>query len=60
MDLEVLARGDVQDFLGVLFGHVGQHFHLFGRQSAEWDFDPHHAGGVPDRIRPLGLMLGEE
>ena len=60
MDLEVLARGDVQDFLGVFFGHVGQHFHLFGRQPTEGDFDPHHARGVPDCVWPLGLMLGEE
>ena len=54
VELEVLARGDVDDAVGVLLGEVGQDLELPGVDAAERDLDPLHAGRVPQRGRPLG------
>ena len=35
VDLAVLAGGDVEDFFRLLFGHVGEDFHLLRVEAAE-------------------------
>ena len=53
VELEVLARGDVRDAVGVLLGELGHDLELLGREPAERDLDPLHAGRVPDASAPL-------
>ena len=57
--LDVLAGGDVQNFIGVLFGQVGQRFHLLDVQTAEGNLDAQHARSVPEGVGALGLFLGK-
>ena len=48
MELNILTRCDMQDVLGVFFGQLGEDVALVGRDAAERDLDPLHAGCVPD------------
>jgi hypothetical protein len=47
VELEVLARRDVRDRVGVFFRKLGQNLKLFRVQSAERDLDALHAGRIP-------------
>ena len=58
VELDVLARGDVADAVGVFFSKIGQDLDLFRVQPAPGDLDALHAGGVPGRVRPLGQLPG--
>jgi hypothetical protein len=51
--LNVLARGDVKDRIGVLFGELAQHLELLDGELPERNLDAHHARRVPHRVRPL-------
>ncbi len=60
VELDVLSGGDVQNPVGILLGHLREDVELIGRDLAVGDLDPLHAGGVPQRARPLGDVLGGE
>jgi hypothetical protein len=49
MQLNVLARGDVQNVIRVLLGDFAQHIQLLRGQLAVWDLDALHARRVPHR-----------
>ena len=53
VDLNILARGDVQYAVRIFFGYVGQYLHLIGGQAAIRDFDALHTRRIPDRVWPL-------
>ena len=53
VELEVLARCDMQDAVGILVRNLGKDVKLFGRKTAAGDLDALHPGGVPDRVGPL-------
>ena len=56
MELDVLARGDVADAVGVLLRQVRQHLDLLRVEPAPRNLDALHAGRVPGRVRPLGQL----
>ena len=60
VELEVLARGDVADAVGVLLGEVGEDVDLLRRQAAEGDLDALHAGRVPERLGALDQRAGRD
>ena len=60
VELDVLARGDVQDAVGVFLGQLGQHVELLGRDAAEGDLDALHARRVPERLGALGELAGRD
>ncbi len=60
VELDVLARGDVQDLIRVLFGQLGQRIELVGGQLAVRDFDALHTRRIPHRDRALGELTGRE
>src|SRR5690606_9251796 len=47
VELDVLARRDVQDRVRVLLGEIRGHFDLLGRELPVGDLDAHHARRVP-------------
>ena len=53
MQLDVLARGNVQNTIRILLGKLGQHIQLIRGQAPERNLDPLHPRCVPHRIRPL-------
>ena len=60
VELDVLARGHVQDVVGVLLRELSKEVHLLCRDASERDLNAHHAGRVPHRFRPLcQLPAGE-
>ena len=60
VQLDVLARGHVEDTIRVLLGQLRQHVQLIRRQRPERDLDPLHAGRVPEGHGALGdLPRGE-
>ena len=53
VDLNILARGDVQYAVRIFFGYVGQYLHLVGGKTAIRDFDALHTRRIPDRVWPF-------
>ena len=53
MELNILARRDVRYAVGVFLGKISEGFKLRGVQPAERNLDAHHAGRVPQRVRPF-------
>src|SRR5262249_22475424 len=53
VELKVLAGGDVTDGVGVFFGEVGEHLHLFWVQPAGGGLDALHAGCIPEGVGSL-------
>ena len=56
MQLNVLARGDVQDLVAVLLGEVGHQVELIGGDSPVRDLDAQHPRRVPQGLRTLGQL----
>ena len=54
VELNILARGDVRDAVGIFFGQFGEDFELRRVKPAERNFDALHAGRVPERVRTFG------
>ena len=57
--LNILARRDVGNAVGVFFGEIGQDFQLFRRHAAEGNLDAHHPRRVPQGIRPFDYVRAE-
>jgi hypothetical protein len=56
VELNILARRDVEDRIRILFSELRHHFQLLGAELAERDLDPLHAGRVPQGARPFGEL----
>ena len=56
MELEVLARGDMEYAVGIFLGHFSEGVKLIRRYAPEWDLDTLHAGRVPKGFGALGQV----
>src|SRR5581483_1750989 len=58
VELDILARGDVGDSIGVFLGQFGECFELGAVQATVRNLDALHTGRIPHRARTLGIVAG--